>query len=288
MVDVPLQIQQLRQSNDRVLALAELVSQRAEGGWAAPVEINAAFEAFRLPPPSNTSQALAQLRTRGLVVRRRNGGGWALTPKGRQALVELLGESTLTVPGPTDFSSGAQLFHAIHALIPPFFAPVKWATGIKAFLQRYPFDNNVFCMTRFPSADGTPDPVKSAIEAIRESLKPHGLVLHLASDRKIDDDLWGNVAAHGWASRYGIALFEDRVERGLNYNLVAEVGAMLMTGRRCALLKDTTQHSMPTDFVGLIYTEVDFEDLNAVTQVTHAWAARDLGLGTCSLCKEAP
>ena len=44
------------------------------------------------------------------------------------------------------------------------------------------------------------------------------LHLHLATDRLIDDDLLANVAGYMWACKYGIALFEDRVEEGLNYN----------------------------------------------------------------------
>jgi len=50
------------------------------------------------------------------------------------------------------------------------------------------------------------------------------------------DDLWANVAAHMWWSKYGIDFFEDRRGGGLNYNLVTEIGGMLVTGRRCALL----------------------------------------------------
>jgi hypothetical protein len=40
--------------------------------------------------------------------------------------------------------------------------------------------------------------------------------------------------------------FEARVERGLNCNLETEVGSMLMTGRRCALLKDGSTDKMST------------------------------------------
>jgi hypothetical protein len=45
----------------------------------------------------------------------------------------------------------------------------------------------------------------------------------------------------------GIALFEDRVGEGLNYNVVIEVGAMLIAGRQTALLRDTTAPKMPSD-----------------------------------------
>ena len=64
----------------------------------------------------------------------------------------------------------------------------------------------------------------------REVMKAHGLHLHLASDRAADDELFGNVAAHMWACKYGIALFETRFGSEFNDNLQIEVGAMLMTG----------------------------------------------------------
>lgn len=51
-----------------------------------------------------------------------------------------------------------------------------------------------------------------------------------------------------WASRYGVAFFEDLAKpaSGLTYNLTTEVGAMLITGRRCCLLKDPSITSLPT------------------------------------------
>ncbi|MBJ7353472.1 MAG: hypothetical protein JHC98_01480 [Thermoleophilaceae bacterium] len=142
-------------------------------------------------------------------------------------------------------------------------------------------------MTRFPNAekeDELPDPVRAVIGSAREGLASHGLVLHLASDRTADDELFGNIAAHMWACKYGIGLFETRFGAEFNDNLQIEVGAMLMTGRRVALLKDIDTPDMPTDFVGHIYKEVDFEDPDAVSRIAHGWAADDLGLGRCGDC----
>jgi hypothetical protein len=154
-------------------------------------------------------------------------------------------------------------------------------------LDDYDFEQNVFCMTRFPeSAIDTKylDPVNEIIPAARTALGQHGLALHLASDRQLDSDLFGNIAAHMWACRFGLALFEDRLGRGLNYNLSIEVGSMLMTGRTCALLKDTTIDAMPTDFVGQIYKPVDFGKTDEVVAEIHRWAVSDLGLPPCSHC----
>jgi hypothetical protein len=63
---------------------------------------------------------------------------------------------------------------------------------------------------------------------------------------------------------------------------------MLMTGRRCALLKDKDTPDMPTDFVGHIYKPVDFDDLDGVSGALHLWAAEDLGLGRCQHCPDEP
>jgi hypothetical protein len=125
--------------------------------------------------------------------------------------------------------------------------------------------------------------VKRALDAARSVCEAHGLEFHLASDRQILDDLWQNVAAHMWASRYGIAFFEDLADppRGLSYNLTIEVGSMLTTGRRCALLRDGSVAAMPTDLVGQIYKAVDLANIRTVETALHAWIRDDLGLGPC-------
>jgi hypothetical protein len=160
---------------------------------------------------------------------------------------------------------------------------------MQRLLGLFPFETNVFCMSRFPDVQRTslPDPVMHVIEAADRALEAHGLKLHLASDRSADDDLFGNVAAHMWACKYGVGLFEDRAGEGLNYNLVIEVGSMLMTGRRCALLKDRTIDRLPTDLVGRIYKSVDFEKIEEVSDELHLWAADDLGMSRCGSCPSA-
>jgi hypothetical protein len=70
----------------------------------------------------------------------------------------------------------------------------------------------------------------------------------------------------------------------LNYNVMTDLGAMLMTGRRCALLKDETSPALPTDLVGQIYKSIDLDDIISVGAKVHSWAAEDLNLGKCSAC----
>ena len=133
-------------------------------------------------------------------------------------------------------------------------------------------------MTRFPSEGDAPDPVKRAIAVAREVLAAYSLKLHLASDAVFDDDLLGNVGAYMWACRYGMAIVEDRVSRGLNSNAIIEVGGMILTGRRCVILKDRTAPSLPTDLSGQIYRDVDLDRSESIQRALEGWAGSDLGL----------
>lgn len=167
-----------------------------------------------------------------------------------------------------------------HAIVPVHLAPPALVQPLRAFLADHPFETNIFGITRFPDAKaGTADPVERALAVVKEICAELGMEFHLASERAIVDDLWANITAHLWACRYGVALFEDRVDRGLNHNLLIEVGAMLMTGRRCALLKDGSTERMPTDFVGMIYKSVDLSAEDSVAVTVRAWLKDDLGIG---------
>ena len=181
--------------------------------------------------------------------------------------------------------AGALLGGTVHPTLPPWLAPPDLERSITGFLDTHPFSGNVFAMTRFPGDDeGVPDPVSRAIATAREACRAHGLELHLASDHAIVDNLWGNVAAHMWASKYGVAFLEDLVGRGLNYNLTIEVGGMLLAGRRTALLRDVSVAGMPTDLVGQIYKRVDMNDPHSIDSAVHAWISADLGLERCRSC----
>jgi hypothetical protein len=253
-----------------------------------PKDLRDLFEAFHLEPPGNLNQDLARLKKAGWMTSRSAKPSWSLTPEGEERVKELVGEVDLAlITAQLAASPGAELGNVRHTLIPPMLAPLKWREPIQRMVRDYDFETNVFCMTRFPeneSDDAYLDPVSEIIPAAREVLKEHGLTLHVASDRQLDDDLFGNIAAHMWACRYGVALFEDRLERGLNENMIIEVGSMVITGRRCALFKDTTIRKMPTDFVGQIYKSVDFADVDGVRDQLHDWAANDLALGRCLAC----
>jgi hypothetical protein len=166
-----------------------------------------------------------------------------------------------------------------HPEIPPSLAPPDLILPLRSFFEEFPFESNVFGMTRFPGKDDKSklDPIAPAIEAARAACSEHGLNFHLASDREIMPKVWDNVAAHMWGSRYGIAFFETRTKRGLNHNLTIEVGGCLTLGRKQALLRDTSVEQMPSDLTGHIYHPVDLDATVQVKSEIDGWLA---GLGS--------
>jgi hypothetical protein len=261
---------------------------RNGNGWFAPEEVQRLFDALRVPRPGNIHRSLESLRQQALVRKGTTAAQWGLTPLGQERVQELTAEVDIVVlEAELRGTPGTEFGHALHTVIPPWFAPTKWLAPISRLLETFSFEKNVFLITRFPSGEGDEqylDPIRDAIPVIRDALECHGLALHLASDRQLDDDLLGNVAAHMWACQFGIGIVEDRLGRGLNYNAITEIGAMLMTGRRCAILKDRTAPSLPTDIAGQIYKPVDLVDLDQIGASIHAWVANDLAMRKCEGC----
>jgi SAM-dependent methyltransferase len=276
-------VQRLPRRRDRVLAVGNLVGVRAGDGWFSPGDIAKMFELLRLPSPGNISQELARLRDVELVLRR-GSGSWSLTPEGNEAMFRLVGDvdaaaiaAEIRAGGSAEFAGGE------HPLIPPGLAPLPFLPAVRRLLDISPFERNVFCMTRFPKdGDAEDDPIADAVATLRRALADQGLVMHLASDRNADDQLFGNVAAHIWGCKYGIALLETRAAdqdadaKQLSDNVLVEIGAMLVTGRRCALLKDRLAPMLPTDFVAHLFKEVDIADQRTLADVATAWVTEDL------------
>ena len=274
-----LQLQSLSTAPDRTVVLADLVSHRSSDGRFAPADLRDAFYALGVPPPANISASLATLAARDLVLQHPD-ERWMLTPLGAERIKELGVSAAPVLESSIKRAQGSEFAHVDYTVISAWAAPPRWAAGIARLLDRHPFDTNVFCMTRFPSEGHITDPVANAIIAARSALKSFGLTLHLATDAIVEDDLFGNVGAYMWACRYGLGFIEDRVDRGLNYNTVIELGGMIVTGRRCCVLKDVTVPALPTDLSGHIYRSADFDDPASVTHAVTRWAADDLGLIT--------
>jgi hypothetical protein len=104
----------------------------------------------------------------------------------------------------------------MHPTIPPHQGPPELPVGLRQFLADHPFELNAFAMTRFPG-----------LELISHPTEPCTTISGLMSLPFV-------------ARIYGVAFFEDRRGRGMNYSLTIEVGRMLMAGRRFGLLKITT------------------------------------------------
>jgi hypothetical protein len=79
----------------------------------------------------------------------------------------------------------------------------------------------------------------------------------------------------------------DTAQGVLNSNVLIEIGGMLMTGRRCAILRDKSVPQMPADLVGHIQKPTDLADHNASVNEIHKWIRDDLALGECEACPTA-
>ncbi|MCP3420572.1 hypothetical protein [Nocardioides pinisoli] len=265
----------------QTLVLGHLAATRSDGGTTSPAAVIQLFHDFGLPAPAKITNVIAALTTKKLLAKQPQRGIYKVTPAGQAKVREqMTGLDLVALVAEAAHENAPVLGRTEHALVPVHMAPPALVQPLRAFLADHPFDTNVFGMTRFPDAKaGTVDPVGRALAVVKEVCAESGLEFHLASDRAIVDDLWANVTAHMWACRYGVALFEDRVDRGLNHNLLIEVGAMLMTGRRCALLKDGSIDRMPTDFVGMIYKSVDLSVEDTTATTVRSWLKDDLGIG---------
>lgn len=246
------------------------------------------FDELGLPAPNRLDNIFASLERQGLLSRLRSGRGavWTLSPQGRADSSAAISDLDLVaLAAESARLGGSRLGDTVHPVIPPLFAPPELIAPLSDFLQDSPFDLNVFGMTRFPDEqEKEDDPVSPALEVAASVCEGHGFRFGLADDQAFSDDLWTNVAGHMWASRYGIAFFEDRRGRGINYNLTIEVGSMLITGRRCALLKDRSVKSLPTNLTGRIYKSVDLDDAKSVEDELHRWFRDDLRVGSCAAC----
>ena len=276
-------------TRSQVLTVARIAEGRSDTARFSIPALAALFEDTGLPQPGNIHSTVGALVSEKLLVRQGTGrtATYRLSPLGRARAIELADDMDLAALLAEGGNTGLPSLGATgHPVIPPSLAPPDLIGPLHAFFERYPFETNVFGMTRFPDADEEqgPDPVAPALEVARAVCEEHGLTFHLASDRQIVDDLWPNVAAHMWACKYGVAFFEDRRGRGINYNLSIEVGSTIVLGRRIAILKDRTidedqeVQRLPTDLTGRIYKRVDLDEPDTVRKALSAWITDDLAL----------
>jgi hypothetical protein len=236
---------------------------------------------LRLPPAANLSTTLGRLRSQSLLIRPSK-DTWALTPAGE----DLLSSLATHVPPEGLIASlghlpGSDFGERRHALIPPLLAPAGTELGLQRILDASTFDGNVMLITRFPRGLG--DHYAKLIPRLREAVAAHGLRLQVANDGNAEDTLWANVVTYMWACRYAIVLI-DGVDGVHNSNVLIEIGGMLMTGRRCAILRDEKAPAMPSDLVGHIYKITDLSDHDESVALIHGWIRDDLRLEGCEAC----
>lgn len=268
----------------QALAVGALAALQSPDGAFTTREVTDLLRDLRLPPVANASATLGRLRQEGLLMRPVN-DSWALTPKGEARL----NDETAHVPTHAlaldlGHTPGSEFGDQHHALIPPFLGPMGAASGLSRILDRGPFERNVMLITRFPK--GPEDHFAQLIPKLRDAVAEHGLTLQVASDGMAEDTLWANVVTYMWACKYAIVLM-DSADGVLNSNVLIEIGGMLMTGRRCAILRDTSVPVMPSDLVGHIYKPTDLSDHDASLTEIHKWIRDDLGLSECMLCPAA-
>lgn len=271
-------------TGEQVLTIARIAQGRSGSGRILIPALAALFDYTGLPQPGNIHDVVKRLVRDKLLARHGSGRGatFRLTPVGLARAAELASDMDLAALLAESGSTGLVSLGATgHPVVPPSLAPPDLVGPLREFFELHPFETNVFGMTRFPDDDDEepePDPVAPALAVARAVCEEHGLTFHLASDRQIVDDLWPNVAAHIWACKYGVAFFEDRRERGLNYNLSIEVGSTIVLGRRVAILKDRTIERLPTDLTGRIYKSVELDTPDTVRDALTAWIRDDLAL----------
>lgn len=259
----------------QVLAVASLAQSRSDANSFTTREVADLYTELRIPPPANLSSVLGRLRSQRDVMNPA-AGFWSLTPSGEHRLASDAGHvravelsDSLNEPRGTTFGERR------HATIPPFLGPDGASDGLKSILEQSPFEQNVMLITRFPKDDE--DHFGGLIGDIRTAVAEHGLVLHVASDGNAKDTLWENVVTYMWACKYAIVLM-DTADGAFNSNVLIEVGGMLMTGRRCAIIRDESVPAMPSDLVGHIYKSTKLKDHGSTIQVVHDWIENDLGL----------
>jgi hypothetical protein len=269
----------------QVLAVSSLAAMRSDTTSFTTADVTALITRLRLPPVANVSASLGRLRSQKLLMRPGK-DLWSLTPLGE---ARLSNEAAHVPPHALavdlDQVDGSEFGEQHHPLIPPFLGPMGAAPGLRRILNTAPFEQNVMLITRFPK--GPEDHFAKLISTLREVVASHGLTLQVASDRMAEDTLWGNVVTYMWASKYAIVLM-DSADGVLNSNVLIEIGGMLMTGRRCAILRDNSVPAMPSDLVGHIYKPTDLSDHDASVREIHTWIRDDLGLSSCPQCPADP
>lgn len=280
-------LQQLSSKSAQTLVVSQLAALANANGWFTGREVTELFERLRVPAPGNVAQELVRLEAKGELYKRSTKPPWSLTPAGEQRVMQLMGRIS---DAPAVASPGVELEGGHHQFIPPGLAPKVWLPALERLNRAYPFERNIFLITRYPSRDE--DVLTEVIKRAKRVCDAHGFHLLRADAQHADPILPNNVFAHMWASQYGLALMEafgDPPDKppAINENLIFEVASMLMVGRRCAIVKDSGVKKVPTDMSAHIRHTVGFADPAAVEATFHQAMVKDFDSAPCPACPKA-
>jgi protein-tyrosine-phosphatase len=133
--------------------------------------------------------------------------------------------------------------------------------------------SNVFLMIKFSNESL----YKTITETIQNTLDQYSLRMFRADYSNYDDTLWENVKRYMEGSKYGIAIFDNIEEKGINPNVCIELGYMLGQYKRCLILKEKNIDKLPVDLSGRLYKEFDADNLEATIQhQVEIWLQDDL------------
>lgn len=159
---------------------------------------------------------------------------------------------------------------------PPKFAIITKSS--EDLLSVSDYNTNVFIMTPFREDARH----REMIQIIKSKLNEHGFNAWVASDKKLNNQLWLNVQAFMLSCKYGIAIFtRDEEKRGniveikssiFNPNVSIELGFMLSRGKEVLILKDKALKKLPTDMMGSLYENFDLDNpINSLPTIIEKW-----------------
>lgn len=130
---------------------------------------------------------------------------------------------------------------------------------MEEFLEKYPFDNNVFIMIRY--AKQSKNLLKKIESKINEvTIGEIKLFPVIAINHKITDDLYNPIACL-LCCKYGIAVFDSiPTWQKFNPNVAYELGIIHFLKRECLILKDSKLKTLPSDILHKIYTSFSSPD----------------------------
>jgi len=128
--------------------------------------------------------------------------------------------------------------------------------SLKRFRKDYPSSEKCgFLMMKFEDSKIQ----KEIISILKSHLVKKGINLLRADDKWYADSLFENIKTYMQGCSFGIALFDRINTEDFNPNVSLEIGYMMALNKPVLLLKDKTLKSLPTDLVGKLYHQFDFQ-----------------------------